>query len=573
MLTRLIVSHIKPYGSSIVIIVVFQIVAQIASLFIPFLNALVIDKGILPNSITHAWGYSSLMFVAAAVQVACQIMAVALAAKAAMGMGQRIRHNLMEQIFTFSAIEMRHFTAPSLITRITNDVQQIQTLVFMTLAMMIGAPLLMIGAVVMALQTNLTLSGVMAVCVLVLGLGIVFVIRHAMPLFTQMQNRLDNLNRVVREQLTGIRVIRAFVREPFEGDRFSLASRQVRDVGTAIGHTMAFLMPFMFFMMNISQVMIFWYAIEPVRNRSFTIGDLTAFNTYLILMLLSVMMSTMMLVMVPRAMVSAKRITEVLETTPEVVPPTNPVTTLTQPGQLTFEQVTFAYPGAAKPVLEDISFVLNPGETLAVIGSTGSGKSSLVSLVPRLFDVTRGRITLGGVDVRDLDTTVMAKTLSIVPQQAYLFSGTVASNLRFGNPDATDDELNEALRIAQAPNFVDKLDTPIAQGGTNVSGGQRQRLAIARALVANPDVYLFDDAFSALDATTDANLRAALDTHVTAASKVIVAQRVATIKNADKILVLEAGQLVGYGTHEELMASCTCYQEIAASQQDTGVGA
>lgn len=573
MLTRLILSHIKPYGRSIALIVVFQIVAQIASLFIPFLNAMVIDEGILRDSIIHAWGYSSIMFIAAAVQVACQIVAVALAAKAAMGMGKRIRHSLMAQVFTFSAIEMRHFTAPSLITRITNDVQQIQTLVFMTLAMMIGAPLMMIGAVIMALQTNAELSGVVAICVLVLCAGIVVVIRHAMPLFTQMQDRLDNLNRVVREQLTGIRVIRAFVREPFEGDRFSLASRQVRDVGTAIGHTMSLLMPFMFFMMNISQVVIFWYAIGPVQNRTFSIGDLTAFNTYLILMLLSVMMSTMMLVMVPRAMVSAKRITEVLSATPEVLPPTNPVTTLTNPGQLTFEQVTFAYPGAEKPVLEDISFVLNPGETLAVIGSTGSGKSSLVNLVPRLFDVTSGRITLGGVDVRDLDPATMASTLSIVPQQAYLFSGTISSNLRFGNPDATDEALNEALQVAQAPNFVGKLDMPIAQGGTNVSGGQRQRLAIARALVANPDVYLFDDAFSALDAVTDANLRAALATHVAKASKVIVAQRVATIKHADKILVLEAGRQVGYGTHEELLATCTCYQEIAASQQDTEVGA
>lgn len=573
MLTHVIHRHIRPYRKTLIAVVILQILAQIASLYIPALNAKVIDEGILPDSIAHAWGYAGFMFLAALVQVLCQVIAVGLAAKAAMGMGQGIRHNLMERIFAFSAKEMRHFGAPSLITRVTNDVQQIQTLVFMTLAMMIGAPLMMVGAVIMAVQTDLALSGVLLVCVLVLSAEIVVVVRYAMPFFTQMQERLDQLNRVVREQLTGIRVIRAFVREPFERDRFSITSRQVRDVSTSIGHTMAFLMPFMFFMMNLSQVVIFWSATGPISARTLSIGELTAFITYVILVLLSVMMSTMMLVMVPRAMVSARRIGEVLATESSVTPPANPITTLTHPGQLVFDQVSFAYPGAEQPVLHEISFRVEPGETLAVIGSTGSGKSSLVNLIPRLFDVTGGRITLGGVDVRDLDPATMAKTLSIVPQQAYLFSGTIASNLRFGSPEADDETLREALRIAQADLFVDQLDKAITQGGTNVSGGQRQRLAIARALVARPDVYLFDDAFSALDAQTDAQLRAALHAHLPQASKVIVAQRIATIKDADKILVLEAGRQVGYGTHEELLASCACYQEIAASQEDLEVGA
>lgn len=573
MLVPVITRHIKPYSRDLAIIVGLQIVAQIASLYLPTMNARIIDEGVLPGQVGVIWGYGLIMAIAAIVQVTCQIIAVFLAARAAMGMGGNIRQSIMEHIFAFSAIEMRQFGAPSLITRTTNDVQQIQTLVFMVLAMMIGAPLMMIGAVVMALRANPALSGVIAVCVLVLVTGIGLVVRRAMPLFSIMQRRIDNLNRVIREQLTGIRVIRAFVREPFEADRFSRASESVRSVGTSIGHTMALLMPFMFFMMSISQVAIFWYAVGPVNEGALPIGELTAFISYVIMILLSVMMSTLLLVMAPRAIVSAGRIMEVLDTIPQVHPPTNPVSTLTQPGELVFDQVTFAYPGAQQPVLSDISFTLRPGETLAVIGSTGSGKSSLVNLIPRLFDVTKGEIRLGGVDVRDLDPAIMARTLAIVPQQAYLFSGTIASNLRFGNPDASDAALNRALTIAQAPNFVGELDTPIAQGGTNISGGQRQRLAIARAVVTNPDIYLFDDAFSALDAITDAQLRAALISELPQATKVIVAQRIATIKDADHILVLERGQLVGYGTHDELLETCVCYQEIVESQLDAEVGA
>ncbi|WP_336250667.1 ABC transporter ATP-binding protein [Stomatohabitans albus] len=573
MLTSLITRHIKPYRRELALIVLLQIMAQIANLYVPTMNARIIDEGIFPKDIQTVWLYGVIMGLAAIVQVSCQITAVYLAATVAMGMGRNIRQAIMAKIFTFSTYEMRDFGAPSLITRSTNDVQQVQTLVFMTLAMMIGAPLMMIGGVIMALRSNVYLSGVMAICVAVLGAGIVLVVQRTIPRFRLMQIRLDNLNRVVREQLTGIRVIRAFVREPFESERFTFASREVRDVGTSIGHAMAILMPFMFFMMSMSQVVLFWFAVGPVNSGALPIGELTAFITYVIQILISVMMSTMMLMMAPRAFVSAIRIMAVLETTPQVAPPRTPATTLPQPGCLTFDHVTFSYPGAEAPVLENISFHLEPGETLAVIGSTGSGKSSLVNLIPRLFDVTSGTIRVGGVDVRTIGESLMASTLAIVPQQAYLFSGTIASNLRFGNPDATDAQLNEALTIAQAPHFVDHLDTPIAQGGTNVSGGQRQRLAIARALVAQPDIYLFDDAFSALDATTDANLREALAVHAAKATKVIVAQRVATVSTADHILVLEHGRMVGYGTHDELLASCQNYQEIVASQQDAEVGA
>lgn len=573
MLPTLINTHIKPYRRDIALILVLQVVAQIASLYLPTMNARIIDEGILKGTLDPVWMYGGIMFAAAIIQVVAQVIAVGFAARTAMGMGRNIRRSVMQTIFTFSAFEMRQFGAPSLITRTTNDVQQVQTLVFMTLAMMVSAPMMMVGGLIMALRSNLELSGVMGICVAILIAWILMVIRYSMPLFKIAQERLDNLNRVVREQLTGIRVIRAFVREHFEADRFSLASQQVRDVGISIGHGMAMMMPFMFFMMNLSQIVIFWYALGSVNSGALPIGELTAFITYMIQILLSVMMSTMLLFMAPRAMVSADRIMDVLNTSPKVNPPKHPVTTLPHPGKLEFDQVTFAYPGAEKPVLEAISFVVEPGETLAVIGSTGSGKSSLVSLIPRLFDVTSGAIKIGGVDVRDLDESTMASTLAIVPQQAYLFSGTIASNLRYGNPDATDAQLDEALAIAQAPNFIGKLDTPIAQGGTNVSGGQRQRLSIARALVANPDIYVFDDAFSALDAVTDANLRAALAQDVQGATKVIVAQRVATIKHADHILVLEAGRMVGYGTHTDLLDGCRCYREIVESQQDTEVGA
>ena len=573
MLANLINTHIKEYRKQIVLIVVLQLVAQAASLYIPTMNARIIDQGILDNNPNVVLMYGIIMLVASIVQVAGQIWAVYLAADCAMGMGRNIRASIMKKVFAFSAREMREFGAPSLITRTTNDVQQIQTLVLMSLAMLVAAPLMMAGGVIMALRSNPQLSLVIAVCVVVLVAGIGLVMVYATPLFKRMQSSIDELNRVVREQLTGIRVIRAFVREPYEAQRFATINGEVRDIGTGIGHTMAMMMPYMFFMMNISQVVLFWYAVTPVNNGQLPIGELTAFTTYLIQILLSVMMSTMLLALLPRAIVSAERIQAVLRTEPSILPPTTPITQLVSPGTLAFDQVTFAYPGAEAPVLQDISFSLQPGETLAVIGSTGSGKSSLVNLVPRLFDVTEGAIRLGGVDVRDLDPALMATTLSIVPQQGYLFSGTIASNLRYGNPDASDEALNRALAIAQAHQFIDDLDHPISQGGTNVSGGQRQRLSIARAIVANPDVYLFDDAFSALDTVTDAHLREALNTQLPGATKVIVAQRVATIKDADHIMVLEAGHIVGFGRHTQLLEQCAQYREIVESQQDAGVGA
>jgi ATP-binding cassette subfamily B protein len=471
---------------------------------------------------------------------------------------------------SFSSREVTAFGASSLITRTTNDVQQVQMLVLLSCTMMVTAPIMMVGGVLMAMREDLGLSWLLAVCVPALVLAIGMIVTRMVPGFRALQVRIDAVNRILREQITGIRVVRAFVREPHETARFGAANRELTEVALRVGRWMAAMFPTVMLILNLSSVAVLWFGGHRVDDGLMQVGSLTAFLAYLVQILMAVMMATFMLVLVPRAAVCADRIGEVLDTASSVVPPDDPVTSVTLHGRLDFQGVGYSYPGAGDPVLHDVSFSARPGQTTAVIGSTGAGKSTLVNLVPRLFDVTEGSVLVDGVDVRRLEPELLWSRIGLVPQQGYLFTGTVASNLRYGKPDATEEEMWAALEIAQARDFVEamtgELEAPIAQGGTNVSGGQRQRLAIARALIRRPGIYLFDDAFSALDLATDARLRRALKAVTPDATVVVVAQRVSSILDADQILVLEGGAVVGRGTHEELLAGCATYQEIVASQ-------
>jgi len=473
-------------------------------------------------------------------------------------------------VLSFSSRELNHFGAPSLITRNTNDVQQVQMLVLLSCTMFVAAPITMIGGIIMALRTDVGLSWLVAVAMPVLALSIFLVIRKMGPLFRLMQTRIDTVNRVLREQITGIRVVRAFVREPYETARFARANTELTDTTISVGRYVATIFPIVMFILNVSSVAVLWFGARRIDAGEMQIGALTAFLTYLIQILMSVMMATFLLIIAPRAAVCAERIQEVLNTESSVLPPARPVTELPATGVVAFQDTEFTYPGAESPVLRKISFTAEPGETTAIIGSTGAGKTTLISLIPRLFDASAGSVKVDGVEVRDCDPEMLWSRIGLVPQKAFLFTGTVASNLRYGNPDATDEELWHALRVAQAEDFVremsGQLEAPISQGGTNVSGGQRQRLAIARALVKRPRIFVFDDSFSALDVATDARLRAALQRETAEAAVIIVGQRVATIADADKILVMEHGEIVGSGTHEELLAHCPTYAEIVDSQ-------
>jgi ATP-binding cassette subfamily B protein len=569
-LARLINRYVRPYWGLLAIVVVLQTIATIMSLYLPTLNARIIDEGVVKGDVDFIWGTGGVMLLLSLVQGAAQIGAVWAGANVAMQFGRDVRDAIFERTLSFSAREMNKFGAPSLITRSTNDVQQVQMLVLMTCVMLVGAPITMVGGVVMALREDAGLSWIILAAVVLLGAGIVVLITKMGPLFQLMQSRIDTLNRVLREQITGIRVVRAFVREPHEAARFERANSELVDTTTTVGRLMAFLFPFVGFVMNISTVGVMWFGAQRIDSGDIQIGQLTAFISYLMQILISVMMTTMLLVMAPRAAVCADRIMEVLDTESSVAPPVSPTPAPAAAGDVSFDHVTFEYPGAESPVLKDVTFELRPGTTTAIIGSTGSGKSTLINLIPRLFDATGGAVRVDGVDVREMDPDALWARIGLVPQKPYLFTGTVASNLRYGKPDATDDELWHALEVAQAADFVreldDQLEAHIAQGGTNVSGGQRQRLAIARALVKRPSVYVFDDSFSALDVTTDARLRAALAPETEQAAVLVVAQRVSTITGADEILVLEDGEIVGRGTHDELLASSETYQEIVESQ-------
>jgi len=570
MLLRLLRTHLEPYKGLLSLVVLLQLVGTIASLYLPSLNADIIDKGVARGDTSYILRTGGWMLTVSLIQIVCSIAAVYVGAKIAMSLGRDVRAAVFHRVGSFSAREVNQFGAPSLITRNTNDVQQIQMLVVMTMTLMVAAPIMCVGGIIMALREDVGLSWLMLVSVPVLVLAVGLIVRRMVPGFRTMQVRIDAVNRVLREQITGIRVVRAFVREPRERERFGAANNDLTQVALTVGRLQVMIFPVVMLIFNASSIAVLWFGAHRVDDGAMQVGALTAFLAYLMQILMSVMMATFMAMMIPRAAVSADRISEVLGTESSVRPPDEPVTTLVGPGELVFDDVTFQYPGASDAVLKDIAFRATPGRTTAVIGSTGAGKTTLLSLVPRLFDPTGGAVRVDGTDIRDLAPEVLRKRIGIVPQKPYLFSGTVGSNLRYGNPAATDDELWHALEVAQAADFVrampEGLDAPIAQGGTNVSGGQRQRLCIARALVANPQIYLFDDSFSALDLSTDARLRAALKPHTRQATVVIVAQRVSTITDADEILVLEDGRIVGTGRHDELVATCPTYAEIVESQ-------
>ena len=569
-LNRLIFTHLKPYWRELLAILVLQVLATAMSLYLPNLNAQIIDDGVVKGDTDLIWRSGALMLLFSLVQAAGQIGATWFGALTAMSLGRDLRAAIFDRALSFSTREMRDFGASSLLTRNTNDVLQVQTIVQTTLTIIVGAPIMMVGGFVMAVREDFGLSWIIAVSVAVLGVAVSLLVIFASPLFQRMQTNLDNLNRVLREQISGIRVIRAFIREDHESRRFEGANEDVYSVTLRASRWMVLLFPIAMFMVNISSVAVIWFGAFRIDSGNIQIGQMTAFLNYLIQILISVMMSTMLLFLAPRSAVSADRILEVLDTEPTVAPPADPVAPQELTGVVEFRDVTFTYPGAEDPVLANLSFTLAPGRTTAIIGSTGSGKSTLVNLIPRLYDVSSGEVLVDGVDVRHLDPDALWSRIGLVPQKPYLFSGTVASNLLYGRPNATQEQMWEALRIAQAADFVEKLDgglaAHIAQGGTNVSGGQRQRLSIARALVKEPAVYVFDDSFSALDVATDARLRAALAPATAERATLIVAQRVATIRGADEILVLEHGRIVGRGTHEELLAGNATYQEIVDSQ-------
>jgi ATP-binding cassette subfamily B protein len=567
---RLLVKYLKPYVGLLVGVIVLQFVQAMASLFLPSLNASIIDDGVAKQNFAVIWNLGGVMLAVSIVQVAGQIGATWCGSRASMGFGRDLRQAIFDHAISFSGREMGKFGAPSLITRNTNDVQQVQQFVLMSAVMIISAPLAMIGGVVMALREDPGLSWLIVVAVLVLGCVIGVLVVQMTPLFKQMQERIDSLNRVLREQISGLRVIRAFVREPTEAKRFDHANREFVDTALKVGARMMTLFPTVFFIMNLSQVAVMWFGAQRIAEGNLQVGQLTAYLSYLMQILMSVMMATVMLMIGPRAAVTAGRIREVLETETSVAPPEQPVTKLLATSQVAFEDVEFTYPGAAEPVIRDITFQAMPGQTTAIIGATGAGKTTLINLIPRLFDATAGRVLVDGVDVRELDPDLLWSRIGIVPQKPYLFSGTVASNLRLGKPDAGDEELWQALDIAQATEFVSQmpegLDAPIAQGGTNVSGGQRQRLAIARALVRKPEIYIFDDSFSALDVATDAKVRAGLAEETADAAVIVVAQRVSTIRDADQIVVLDEGGISGIGTHDWLVEHNDTYAEIVESQ-------
>ncbi len=575
MLFKLLTRYLKPYWPMLVGIIVFQFLQAMASLYLPSLNADIIDNGVVVGDTGYILRTGGWMLLVSLGQIACSITAVYFGAKTGMKVGRDMRHDLFTHVGDFSEQEVSHFGAASLITRNGNDVQQVQMLVVMASTMLVSAPIIAIGGVVMAIQQEAKLAWLIAVAVPVLLISVGVLIVFMIPQFRKMQARIDVVNGVLREQLTGIRVIRAFVREPAERKRFADANDALTDTALKAGRLFALAFPIVMLVMNASSVAVVWFGSFLINDGVMQIGSLSAFISYLIQILMSIMMATFMTMMIPRAAVSADRIAEVLDTESSVRLSAHPRTDTTGSGSIELDDVEFSYPGAEKPVLENITFSVQPGQTTAIIGSTGSGKTTLVNLLPRLFDATGGSVKLDGVDVRDLDPNVLWRNIGLVPQKPYLFTGTIADNLRFGRPEATEDELWRALEIAQATDFVkempDQLEAEIAQGGTNVSGGQRQRLAIARALVKKPEILIFDDSFSALDVATDARLRAALAENVKDATMVIVAQRVSTIIEADHILVIDNGRIVANGTHEQLLATSETYREIVESQLSAGV--
>ena len=577
MLRDLLKTYLGRYWSLLSWVLVFQTVQTLAALFLPTLNADIINRGVALGDTGYIWRVGAVMLGITCVQVVFAVAAVYFGSRASMGFGRDVRAGLFHQVNDFSAQEMTHFGAPSLITRITNDVAQVQMLVLTTCTMLVAAPITAIGGFVLALNQDVGLSWILVVAIplLVVILGIVLV--RMVPQFRLMQERIDRINQMLREQLTGVRVVRAFVREPQESERFAHGNELLTDTALRSGRLMALMFPIVNVVVNISSVAVLWIGSNRIADGSISVGSMIAFLTYLIQILMAVMMATFMAALLPRATVSAERIQEVLNTPISILVAKDPITQVSDIASLELKHVGFSYPGAAQPVLHDVTVTCRAGEVLAIIGSTGSGKTTLMNLIPRLTDATTGVVYVDGVDVCKLAPHVLWSRVGVVPQKPYLFSGTVASNLRYGKPDATQDEMWEALRIAQAADFVEQmpggLNAEISQGGANVSGGQRQRLAIARAFVHRPEIYLFDDSFSALDLATDARLRSAMIPHVSESIVVMVAQRVSTIRNAHQIMVLEDGLVMGLGSHDDLLVTCQTYQEIVSSQLSIDEGA
>ena len=567
---RLLRRYARPYGASIAVVATFQVISTLASLYLPTINARIIDDGVAKGDTGAIVELGAMMLGVTALQVVCAVGAVYFGSRVGMGFGRDLRAAMFHHVTGFSAEETARFGAPTLLTRTTNDVQQIQVLLQMTCTMLIAAPLTGIGGIAMAIHQDAGLSWLLLVSVPVLGLSNYWIVSRLLPLFRRMQRLIDGINRVMREQLSGIRVIRAFAREPFERARFGDANEALADTALTVGRLQALMLPVTTLVINVSSVALIWYGGLRIDSGEMQVGSLIAFLSYFMQILMAVLMATLLLVMLPRASVCAERISEVLSTTPAIKSPERPRRPEAPLGEIRILDAAFSYPGADKPVLHGISLIARPGTTTAVVGSTGSGKSTLISLICRLFDVTSGSVAVDGVDVRDYDVETLWSAIGLVPQRGYLFSGTVADNLRFGKADASDDDMWDALRIASADAFVsahpDGLQMPVAQGGINFSGGQRQRLAIARAVIRRPAIYLFDDAFSALDVHTDARVRAALGATSADATVIIVSQRISTVVDADQVVVIDEGTVAGIGTHSSLLAGCPVYAQFADSQ-------
>jgi len=566
----LLVTYLRPYGRALVLVIALLFVQAVANLYLPELNADIINNGVVKGDIDYIVRTGAIMLGVTVVLGACAIVAVYWGARVAMGFGRDVRRALFRKVESFSQTEVNTFGTASLITRNTNDVQQVQQVVFMALTVMISAPILAAGGIIMALRQDVPLSGLLVVILPVMFLVIGIVMSRAIPLFRAMQVKVDRINQVMRERLAGVRVIRAFVQTEREERRFDEANLDLFDTSLRVNRLFAATIPILTAILNLSLVAVMWFGAIRVDTGEMPIGNLTAFIAYLTQIMFAVLMAVIMFVMVPRAAVSAGRIAAVLDTEPSVRDPERPGPAPLGRGMIEFRDVEFRYPGAEAAVLRSISFVAGPGETTAIVGSTGSGKSTLVNLIPRFYDVTGGTVLVDGVDVREMPQEDLWQRIGVVPQKAFLFSGTIGSNLRYGDEEATDEALWKALDIAQARSFVeempDRLESPVAQGGANVSGGQRQRLSIARALVKRPEIYIFDDSFSALDFRTDSLLRAALRRELGSATVIIVGQRVGTIMHADRIVVMEDGEVVGIGTHADLLETCETYREIVLSQ-------
>ncbi|MCW2687108.1 MAG: transporter ATP-binding protein [Mycobacterium sp.] len=575
MLLALLRQYVRPYRRLLTVVAVFQLISTLASLYLPSVNAAIIDDGVAKGDTGTIVELGGIMLAVTALQVVCAVGAVYFGSRTGMGFGRDVRSAVFHHVIGFSAEETAKFGAPSLLTRTTNDVQQIQILVQLTCTMLITAPIMCIGGIFMALHQDAGLSWLLLVSVPVLAIGNYWIVSRMLPIFRSMQRLIDSINRVMREQLSGIRVIRAFAREPFERDRFAEANVAVSNTALLAGKWQALMLPVTTLTINLSSVALIWFGGMRIDAGQMQVGSLIAFLSYFMQILMAVLMATLILILLPRASVCAERITEVLSTKSAITSPEDPQRPSADAhGVVRLDGATFCYPGADRPVLQDISFTAQPGTTTAIVGSTGSGKSTLVSLICRLYDVTDGVVRVDGVDVRDYNIEELWSGIGLVPQRGYLFSGTVAENLRYGKADASDDEMWEALRVAAAEGFVRAhgrhdsagLEMPVAQGGINFSGGQRQRLAIARAVIRRPTIYLFDDAFSALDIHTDARVRAMLQEVSADSTVIIVAQRISTVLQADQVIVLDDGKVVGIGTHESLLAECPTYAEFADSQ-------